>query len=62
MMMIVKTHPAQDVKEEIRKTHPDFAIKSDYGYQGRVYFYATVNLTDREYTLFLLRWGEYFAV
>lgn len=50
------------VVEAIREHHPDFRYTQDYGSPGRQYWYFTVELSAQEYTLFLLRWGQYFAV
>lgn len=50
------------VMEEIQAVYPEFFATRDYGYQGRPYFYYVVDFTEQELTLFLLRWGEYFAV
>lgn len=50
------------VIQEIRTYHPEFRATEDSGYQGRRYWYYVVDLDEKEYTLFALRWGEYFAV
>jgi hypothetical protein len=45
---------------EMKNNCTDLTVHTYYGYQGDLYVYYEVNITDREYFLFMLKYGEYF--
>ena len=59
-MLIPKKRVNLSVLTEMKDTHPDLEVKTDYGYQGNRYVYYTVTMTDSQYFLFMLKYGEYF--
>lgn len=60
MILIPKKRVNLSVLTEMKDTHPDLEVKTDYGYQGNRYVYYTVAMTDSQYFLFMLKYGEYF--
>ena len=60
MMIFPNEKLDRDIITEIQDQHPDFAVRVDYGTPGCLYRYAVVQLTDHQYTMFMLRWGAYF--
>lgn len=62
MMIVVQKSIPDAVYEEIRSYYPDFRVWWDYGQPGKTYYYAVLDISDREFLLFKIRWGEYFAV
>jgi hypothetical protein len=60
MLLVPSKRINASVFWEMKNTYPDLTSTEDYGYQGRRYVYYTVNLTDKQYLLFMLKYGEYF--
>jgi hypothetical protein len=60
MILYPKHKIPYSVVFDIQNHHPTFAVMEDHGYLGKKWFWAAVDLSDREYIMFLLRWGEYF--
>lgn len=60
MILTPKKRVNLSVLTEMKESYPDLTVNTDYGYQGNRYVYYTVRLSDREYFLFMLKYGEYF--
>lgn len=62
MMLFLKRSIPIDVRNQMRAAHPDFRFVvtpvNPWGarWQQRIF----VELTDQQYMVFMLRWGEYF--
>lgn len=59
-MLIPKKRVNLSILTEMKDTHPDLEVKTDFNYLGNRYVYYTVTMTDRQYFLFMLKYGEYF--
>jgi hypothetical protein len=60
VILIPKKRVNLSILTEMKDKHPDLEVKTDYGYEGKLYVYYTVRLSDQQYFLFMLKYGEYF--